>query len=234
MLKKANGKWRMCIDFTDLNDTCPKYCYPLPRIDTLSDARQEMLSFMDGFSWYNHIKMDKDDTSKVSFITNFGVFCYLVMAFSLKNAGAIYQRLVNQIFKDLIGKMMEVYVDDMLVKSLDKVDQISHLQEAFEVLRHHKMMLNPAKCAFGVRSGKFLGLIVSKRGIEANPDKIGAILDIEAPTSIKDVQKLTRRLAALGRFISKSGEKCLPFFKTLKNDPRSLHGMKKAKRPLRT
>ena len=78
------------------------------------------------------------------------------------------------------------------------------------------MMLNPAKCAFGVGSGKFLGLMVSKRGIEANPDKIKAILDMEAPTSLKEVQKLTGRLAALGRFISKSGEKCLPFFKALK------------------
>ena len=111
---------------------------------------------------------------------------------------------------------MEVYVDDMLVKSLDKADHIKHLQEAFEVLRHHKMMLNPAKCAFGVGSGKFLGLMVSQRGIEANPDKIKAILDMEAPTSLKEVQKLTGRLAALGRFISKSGEKCLPFFKALK------------------
>ena len=138
------------------------------------------------------------------------------MAFGLKNTGTTYQKLVNKIFKDLIGKTMEVYVDDMLVKSLDKADHISHLQEAFEVLRHHKMMLNPTKCAFGVSSEKFLGLMVSERGIEANPDKIRAILDMETPTSIKDVQKLTGRLAALGRFISKSGEKCLPFFKTLK------------------
>ena len=111
---------------------------------------------------------------------------------------------------------MEVYVDDMLVKSLDRADHIKHLQEAFEVLRHHKMMLNPTKCAYGVGSGKFLGLMVSKRGIEANPDKIKAILDMKAPTSLKEVQKLTGRLAALGRFISKSGEKCLPFFKALK------------------
>ena len=103
MVKKANGKWRMCIDFTYLNDACPKDCYPLPRIDTLIDAMtgHEMLRFMDGFSGYNQIKMDKDDTSKVSFITDFGVFCYLVMAFGLKNAGATYQRLVNKIFKDL-------------------------------------------------------------------------------------------------------------------------------------
>ena len=119
-----------------------------------------MLSFIDGFSGYNQIKMDKDDTSKLFFITDFGVFCYLVMAFGLKNVGATYQRLVNKIFKDLIGKTMDVYVYDMLVKSLDKADHISHLQEAFEVLSHHKMMLNPTKCAFGVGSGKFCGLMV--------------------------------------------------------------------------
>ncbi|KAL8146473.1 hypothetical protein AgCh_004271 [Apium graveolens] len=219
MVKKANGKWRMCIDFTDLNDACPKDCFPLPRIDTLIDATagHEMLSFMDGFSGYNQIKMHKDDIPKVSFITEFGVYCYLVMAFGLKNAGATYQRLVNKIFKDLIGKTMEVYVDDMLVKSLAKTDHITHLREAFEVLRYHKMMLNPTKCAFGVGSGKFSGLMVSKREIEANPDKIKAILDMEPPKTIKDVQKLTGRVAALGRFISKSGDKCLSFFKSLKN-----------------
>ena len=134
MVTKANGKWKMCIDFTVLNDTCPKDCYPLPRIDTLIDATtgHEMLRFMDGFSGYNQIKMDKDDTSKVSFISDFGVFCCIFMAFGLKNAGATYQRLVNKNFKDIIGKTMEVYVDDMLVKSLDKADHISHLQEALK------------------------------------------------------------------------------------------------------
>ena len=90
MVKKANGKWRMCVDFTDLNDACPKDCYPLPRIDTLIDATagHEMLSFIDGFSGYNQIKMHKEDIPKVLFITDFGVYSYLVMAFGLKNAGA--------------------------------------------------------------------------------------------------------------------------------------------------
>ncbi|XP_074342296.1 uncharacterized protein LOC141679804 [Apium graveolens] len=111
---------------------------------------------------------------------------------------------------------MEVYVDEMLVKSLSKADHINHLREAFEVLRHHKMLLNPTKCAFGVGSKIFLDHMVSKRGIEANPDKIKSILDMELPHSIKDIQKLTGRIAALGRFISKSGDKCLPFFKTFR------------------
>ena len=109
----------MCIDFTNLNYACPKDCYPLPRIDTLIDATtgDEMLSFMDGFSGYNQIKIDKDDTSKVSFIIDFGVFCYLVMDFGLKNAGATYQRLVNKICKDLIGKMMQVTTKWMAPRS---------------------------------------------------------------------------------------------------------------------
>ncbi|XP_074351711.1 putative mitochondrial protein AtMg00860 [Apium graveolens] len=111
---------------------------------------------------------------------------------------------------------MEVYVDDMLVKILAKVDHVNHLRVAFEVLRHHKMMLNPAKCAFGVISRKFLGHMVSKKGIKANPDKIKSIFELDPPCSTKDVQKLTGRIEALGRFISKSGDTCLPFFKTLK------------------
>ena len=133
-----------------MNDTCPKDYFPLPRIDSLIDVNtgHEMLSFMDGFSGYNQIKMHKNDILKVSFITDLGVYCYLVMAFGLKNAGEIYQRLVNKIFAHLIGKTMEVYIDDMLVKSLFKTNHVEHLREAFEVLRHHKMMLNPAKCVF--------------------------------------------------------------------------------------
>ena len=153
--------------------------------------------------------MDKDYVPKVSFITDFGVFCYLVMVFGLKNAGATYQCLA-------IGKTKKVYVDDMLVKSLNKADHLEHMKEAFKVPRTHMKMLNLTKCAFGVGSGKFLGLMVSKRGIEANPDKIKAILDMESQKTIRDVQKLTGRFAALGRFISKSGDKCLPFFKALK------------------
>ena len=133
------------MDFTDLNDACPKNCFPLPRIDLLIDASvgHELLSFMDGFSGYNQIRMEESNTRKVSFITDFCTFCYLVMAFGLKNAGATFQRLVNKIFKHLIGKIKEIYVDDMLVKSLDKADHLQHLKEAFEVLRTHKMMLNP-------------------------------------------------------------------------------------------
>ena len=92
------------------------------------------------------------------------------MSFDLKNTGVMYQRLVNKIFRELIGKAMEVYIDNMLVKSLKTVDHIAHLKEAFGILRKHRMMLNPFKCIFGVSSGKFLGFLVIKQGIEANSD----------------------------------------------------------------
>ena len=111
---------------------------------------------------------------------------------------------------------MEVYVDDMLVKSLDKGSHLDDLQETFETLRRYKMKLNPSKCAFGVSSGKFLGFMDSQRGIEANPDKIQTILNMEPPKNIREVQSLTKRVAALNRFVSKATDKCLPFFKVLR------------------
>ena len=185
MVKKENGKWRMCVDFTDLNKACPKDSYPLPRIDQLVDstASHKLLSFMDAFSEYNQ--------EKTSFVTNQGLFCYEIMPFGLKNAGATYQRLVNHMFRPQIGRNVEVYVDDMLVKSLDEEEHLDNLQETFDTLRRFSMKSNPSKCVFGVSLGKFLGFMVSHREIEANPEKIKAILNMKPPQSIKEVQSLT-------------------------------------------
>ena len=138
------------------------------------------------------------------------------MPFGLKNAGATYQRLVNHMFRPRIGWNVEVYIDDMLVKSLNKGKHLDDLQETFDTFRQYNMKLNPSKCAFGVASGKFLGFIVSHRGIEANPNKIQTILDMKPPRNIKEVQSLTGRVAALNRFVSKATNKCLPFFKVLR------------------
>ena len=111
---------------------------------------------------------------------------------------------------------MEVYVDDMLVKSQDEEIHLDDLQETFDTLRQYNMKLNPNKCAFRVSSGKFLGFMVSHRGIEANPDKIQAILDMKLSQNVKEVQSLTGRVAALNRFVSKATDKCLPFFRILR------------------
>ena len=176
MVKKANGKWRMCVDFMNLNRACLKDNYPLPRIDTLVDSttRHKLLSFMDAFSGYNQIKMSEDNQEKTSFVTSQGLFCYKVMSFELKNVGATYQRLMNKMFKHQIRRNIQVYIDDMLVKSLRKNDHLDDLQETFNTLRLYNMKLNPSKCMFGVTTGKFLGFMVSQRGIEVNPEKVRA------------------------------------------------------------
>ena len=153
---------------------------------------------------------------KIAFTTDRGLYCYKVMPFGLKNVGATYQRLVNNVFLNLIGRTMEVYVDDMLAKSLKKGDHVSNLCEMFALLRKYHMKLNSAKCAFGVGSEKFLGFMVNHRGIQANPSKVQALLDLRSLKTIKDIQKLTGMIAALSRFVSKSTDKCRPFFQALK------------------
>ena len=163
LVKKANCKWRLCIDFTDVNRACPKDSFPLSRIKLIVDATadHELLIFMDAFSSYNQISMDPDDQEKTSFVTRQGTYCYKVMPFGLKNVGATYQRLVNKMFQKQIRASMEVYIDDMLVKSTTAGLHIAHMSEAFQILREYNMKLNPTKCAFGVSAKKFLGFIVN-------------------------------------------------------------------------
>ena len=163
LVKKANGKWRMCVDFTDLNKACPKDSFPLPRMDQLVDstAGYRLLTFMDAFSGYNQIKMAEEDQEKTTFITSQGLNCYKVMPFRLKNAKATYQRLVNKMFSKQIGRNMEVYVDNLLIKSKEEPAHLDDLKETFATLRQYQMKLNPSKCAFGVASKKFLGFMVS-------------------------------------------------------------------------
>ena len=208
----------MSVDFMDLNRACLKDSYPFPRIDTLVDstARRELISFMDAFSGYNQIKMNEDDQERTSFVTSQGLFCYKVMSFGLKNVGTTYQRLMNKMYAHQIGGNVQVYVDDMLVKSLRENDHLDDLQETFDTLRSYNMKLNPSKYVFGVTVGKFLGFMVSQRGIEVNPEKVRAIMELEPSRTVKEVQSLNGKIVALNRFVSKATDKCLPFFHTLK------------------
>ena len=160
--------------------------------------------------------MHPPDAEKTSFITPHGLYCYNVMPFKLKNAGATYQRLVMKMFRPFLGSTMEVYIDDMLVKSKQRPNHATDLQQAFDLLREYGMKLNPLKCAFGVSTGKFLGFMVTQRGIEANPAQLTAILQSPTPRSKKEIQRLTGRLAALGRFISCFTDRLKPFFTTLR------------------
>ena len=138
------------------------------------------------------------------------------MSFGLKNAGATYQRSMNKMFTHQIGRNVQVCVDDMLMKSLRKNDHLNDLQETFDTLWSYNMKLNPSKCVFEVTTGKFLGFMVSQRGIEVNPEKVWAIMELEPLRTVKEVQSLNGKIAALNRFVSKETERCLPFFRTLR------------------
>ena len=131
--------------------------------------------------------MHEADQEKTSFVTSQGLFCYKVMPFGLKNAGATYQRLMNKMFAQQIRRNVQVYVDDMLVKSRKEEDHLENLRETFDTLRSYNMKLNLGKCAFGVTVGKFLGFVVSQRGIEANSDKIRAIMEMAPLRNVKEV-----------------------------------------------
>ena len=163
VVPKKVGNWRVCVDYTDLNKACPKDSFPLPWIDQIVHAAtmHGILSFLDSFSGYHQIPMHPPDVEKMAFITLHGLYCYDVMLFDLKNAGATYQRLVNKIFRPLLGNTIEAYIDDMLVKSKEHFDHTKHLQEDFKLLRRYNMKLNPLKCELGVSLGKFLGFMVT-------------------------------------------------------------------------
>ena len=175
------------MDFTDLNKACPKNSFPLPCINALveSTSRYELLNFMDAFSSYNQILIHPEDREKTAFITDQGLYCYKVMPFGLKNVWATYQQLVNKMFQGQIGRNMEVYVDDMLVKCTRSMDHAHDLHEVFKTLKQYGMKLNPAKCTFGVSSRKFLVYMVLNKGIEANLEKIQAILEIQSLKTTK-------------------------------------------------
>ncbi|CAJ2663183.1 unnamed protein product [Trifolium pratense] len=220
LVKKSNGKWRMCVDYTDLNRACPKDSYPLPCIDKLVDNSSgfKLLSFMDAYSGYNQIPMAVADRGKTAFMTESGNYYYNVMPFGLKNAGATYQRMMNKVFRAEIGDMLEVYMDDMIIKSHEEIDHTAHLRKVFEQARKHNMRFNPEKCTFGVRAGKFLGFYLTERGIEANPDKCRAFTELPTPSNKKSIQTLNGMLTSLSRFVAKSAQHALPLFKLLRKE----------------
>ncbi|GJV93649.1 reverse transcriptase domain-containing protein [Tanacetum coccineum] len=187
MVKKHDGSWRMCVDFTDLNKAC-----------------------------YHQIQMAESDEEKTAFHTGHGVYCYTKMLFGLKNAGATYQRLVDKAFDNQVGRNIKVYVDDLVIKSHTETEMLRDIDEAFRTLRKINMKLNPKKCTFEAVEGTFLGYMISPKGIKPCLDKTEAVLRLLSPRTIKEVQSLNGKLASLNRFLSKSTEKSLPLFKTLK------------------
>jgi hypothetical protein len=218
IVPKANGKLRMCINYTSLNKACPKDPYPLPRIDQIVDSTSgcDLLSFLDAYSGFHQIQMSREDRKHTAFVTVDGLYCYVVMPYGLKNALPTFVRAMIKTFGDLIRDKVEVYVDDIMVKTKRGSNLVEDLTLVFNRLRATRTKLNPDKCVFGVSAGKLLGFLVSYQGIEANPEKIKVIEAMRPPAQIKDVQKLTGPLAALSRFISRLAERVLPFFKLLR------------------
>jgi hypothetical protein len=182
LVKKKNKKWRMCVDYTGLNKACPKDPFPLPRIDQVVDSTTgcEALCFLDAYSGYYQIDMCIANQLATSFITLFGAYCYKKMPFGLKNVGSTFQRCMRRVFRELIGCIIEAYVDDIVVKSRKTEDLVPNLTEVFQKLRQHGVKINPEKCIFEVPMGMLLGFAVSERGIEVNPEKISAIMDMGA------------------------------------------------------
>ncbi|GJY37292.1 reverse transcriptase domain-containing protein [Tanacetum coccineum] len=218
MVKKHDGSWRMCVDFTDLNKACPQDCYPLPEIDWKVESLcgYPFKCFLDAYKGYHQIQMAESDEEKTAFHTSQGVYCYTKMPFGLKNAGATYQRLVDKAFDSQVGRNIEVYVDDLVIKSHTEAEMLRDIDETFRTLRKINMKLNPKKCTFGAVEGMFLGYMISPEGIKPCPDKTEAVLQLPSPRTIKEVQSLNGKLASLNRFLSKSAERSLPLFKTLK------------------
>ena len=218
LVKKANGKWQMCVDYMDLNKACPRDAYPLPNIDRLVDGGpgNKVLSFLDAYSGYNQIPVATSDMNKIAFITDDANYFYKVMPFDLKNAGATYQRLMDKVFSHIMGKCVEVYVDDMVVKSPSHHQHAQDLSTVFSALRQYNLRFNPEKCVFGVDRGKFLGFMLTQHDIEANPEKCNAIIKMRSPSSVKEVQRLIGRLTAISRFLPKLAEKTQPILQLLK------------------
>jgi hypothetical protein len=175
-----------------------------------------LLCFLDCYSGFHQIALKVSDQDKTASITPHDIYCYTAMMFSLKNAGATYQKAIQKCLESQIGNNIEAYIDDMVVKTTVEDNLIANLAQTFANLRCYRWKLNPEKCVFGVPSGKLLGFMVSHRGIKVNPTKVDAVRKMKRPIGKNDIMKLTGMMAALGRFIGKLGEKGLPFFKLLK------------------
>nr|KAJ0216727.1 hypothetical protein LSAT_V11C300147310 [Lactuca sativa] len=217
MVRKQDGSWRMCIDFSDLNKACPKDCYPIPEIDQKVESLQgfKLKCFLEAYKGYHQILMSKEDEEKTTFYTDHGTFCYTKMPFGLKNAGATYHRLVDSIFAKQIGWNIEVYVDDMVIKSPNEEKMLQDIEETFKTLEVAKMKLNLAKCTFGVEEGQFLGYYVTRQGVQPSPSKVDEFIEMPTLNSLRDAQGLNGKLTTLSRFISKSVDKAMPLFHTL-------------------
>jgi hypothetical protein len=217
---KKSGKMRVCIDFRDLNRATPMDGYPMPVADLLVDAAagHRVISFMDGNAGYNQIFMETKDISKTAFRCpgHIGLFEWIVMTFGLKNAGTTYQRAMNYVFHELNGKIVEIYIDDVVIKFVNHNSHLEDVKRTLECTRKHGLKMNPNKCVFGVSAGEFLRFLVHEGGIEVGKKSMKAIDEVVPPTNLKELQSLLGKINFVRKFISNLSQKVLPFFPLLK------------------
>ncbi|GKE21334.1 reverse transcriptase domain-containing protein, partial [Tanacetum coccineum] len=196
LVKKADDSWRICINFKDLNTACPKDLYPLPKIDWKIESLMgfKYNCFLDAYKGYHHIQMSRKDEEQMAFHTDEIVFCYTKMPFELKNAKATYQRLVDTIFEGQIGRNLEAYVDDMVIKSKMEQDLTQDVKETLLTLKKVNMKLNPKKCSFRMEEGKFLGYIVTSEVIRANLEKTKVVMSMPGNGYPRKGQKIEYKM----------------------------------------
>ncbi|GJR58195.1 reverse transcriptase domain-containing protein [Tanacetum coccineum] len=192
MVKKHDNSWRMCVNFKDLNKACPKDGYSLTKIDWKVESLCgfPFKFFLDSYKGYHKIQMAKEDEEKNRIHHKQRNILLYEMPFGLRNAGATYQRLIDKAFYKQIGRNLEVYVDDLVIKSYMEDEIVRDIEETFKTLREINMKLNPKKCPFGVEEGMFLGYKVNSKGLKVCPDKVDVVLSLPSPKCLKDVQKL--------------------------------------------
>lgn len=219
-IAKKNGTIRIYVDFSDINNAYPKDNFLLPFIDQIIDrtARFEVISLMDGFSGYNQIQISPEDYYKTAFAMPWGTFAYKAMPFGLKNVGATYQRAMHFIFHDLINNTLEVFMDDMMGLLRTRAYHPSDLCAIFTRCRKYHVSLNPLKCVFAVTSGKLLGFLMSQQGIQIDPKKVKAILDMPPPRTQRQIESFLGRLGFLRHFLANFAINAKPLTNLLKKE----------------
>jgi hypothetical protein len=219
---KRDGGRRMCGDFRNLNNVTIKNKYPLPRIQDLFDQVHGagVFSKIDLRSGYHQIKIKPEDVPKTAFVSRYGHHEYLVVPFGLTNAPAIFMNLMNKIFMPYLDKFVIVFIDDILIYSKNKEDHAKHLRISLQVLREHQLYAKFSKCKFWLDQVEFHGHVISKEGIAVNPSKVQSVLDLQAPTNVKEIRGFLGMVGYYQRFIEGFSKIAGPMTKLLrKNTP---------------